>query len=450
MKPINGASPRTVAIHTHGCKLNQADSDLLARQFSEAGYQVVDWTAGADVMVLNSCTVTAAADAKARQALRAARRANSDAIVVATGCYAQRAGSELSRLQEVSLVVGNTQKGQLVTFVSQALTDRNEDRSPHLDSTSQPADRLTLEGRPETAELRLAPGRSRAMIKIQEGCNQVCAYCIVPKVRGRERSIPVETVVGQVEHHASRGCKEVVLTGTQLGTYGFDLEEANLLTLLESILAETTVDRVRVSSLQPQEINRELLEAWENPRLAPHFHVPLQSGSDRILRSMRRRYDATQFAHAVELIRERVPGAGITTDLIVGFPGECEAEYQESRRFARSVGFSDMHIFPYSPRPGTSAAYLKDQVPATVKKARAAQMAEVANEGFRAFRQHQLGSTRPVLWESARESGADLVWSGLTDNYLRVTTEDRRNLRNLVTPAQLQEVTGDRVICRVL
>ena len=448
MNPVNGASRRTVAIHTQGCKLNQADSDLLARSFAEAGYQVLDWTAGADVMVLNSCTVTAAADAKARQALRAARRANSNALVVATGCYAQRAAHELKELKEVSLVVGNTQKGQLVTLVSQALADRITDQSSNLASTTQPADRQTLDGLLETAELRLAVGRNRAMIKIQEGCNQVCAYCIVPKVRGRERSIPVATVVEQVRGHVSRGCKEVVLTGTQLGTYGFDLEGATLLTLLKSILAETKVARMRVSSLQPQEINQELLDVWENTRLAPHFHVPLQSGSDRILKSMRRRYDTTRFARAVELIRSRVPNAGITTDLIVGFPGEDEAEYHQSRRFARSVAFSDMHIFPYSTRPGTSAAYLKDQVPTPVKKTRATEMAEVALEGFRAFRQQQLGSTRQVLWESARE--ADLVWTGLTDNYLRVTTEDRRNLRNLVTPAHLQELTGERITCSVL
>ena len=438
MNPTDSASQRTVAIHTHGCKLNQADSDLMARKFAEAGYRVVEWSVGADVMVLNSCTVTATADAKARQALRAARRANDTALVVATGCYAQRAASELNRLEEVSLVVENTKKEQLVSIVSQALANVKVERPPNLDGT------------PQYSELQVAPGRNRAMIKIQEGCNQVCAYCIVPKVRGRERSIPVETVVGQVEHQVSRGCKEVVLTGTQLGSYGFDLEGDNLLTLLESILRGTQVARVRVSSLQPQEISRELLDAWQDPRLAPHFHLPLQSGSDRILRSMRRRYDVSQFAQAVGLVRKLVPGAGISTDLIVGFPGEGDAEYRESRSFARSMEFSDMHIFPYSPRPGTSAAHSKDHVPAPVKKTRAAEMAEVANEGFRAFRQRQLGSTRPVLWESAQGPGPDLVWTGLTDNYLRVTTTDRRNLRNLVTPAQLQELSGDRISCLVL
>ena len=434
----NGATRWTVAIHTHGCKLNQADSDLLARQFAEAGYQVVDWKAGADVMVLNSCTVTAAADAKARQALRAARRTNSNALVVATGCYAQRAASELGGMEEISLVVGNTQKAQLVTAVSQALLDRNGVQAIDPDSTIQPI------------ELRPAVERNRSMVKIQEGCNQVCAYCIVPKVRGRERSIPVAAIVSEIQYQVNRGCKEVVLTGTQLGTYGFDLKGANLLTLLKSILVETEVDRLRVSSLQPQEISKELLETWGNPRLAPHFHVPLQSGSDRILKSMRRRYDTAQFSRAVELIRQRVPGGGITTDLIVGFPGEGEAEYQEGRRFIQSIDFSDMHIFPYSLRPGTSAVYLTDQVPAPVKKTRAAEMAEVAKEGFRAFRQQQLGSTRQVLWESPQESGAGRVWTGLTDNYLRVTTNDRRNLRNLVTPALLQKLLGDRITCQVL
>ena len=207
----NGATRWTAAIHTHGCKLNQADSDLLARQFAEAGYQVVDWKAGADVMVLNSCTVTAAADAKARQALRAARRTNSNALVVATGCYAQRAASELGGMEEISLVVGNTQKAQLVTAVSQALLDRNGVQAIDPDSTIQPI------------ELRPAVERNRSMVKIQEGCNQVCAYCIVPKVRGRERSIPVAAIVSEIQYQVNRGCKEVVLTGTQLGTYGFDL-----------------------------------------------------------------------------------------------------------------------------------------------------------------------------------------------------------------------------------
>ena len=439
---MNKAPMKTVAIQTHGCKLNQADSEALAQRFVEAGYIVVDRTTGADVIVVNSCTVTATADAKARQALRAARRSSGDAIVVATGCYAQRAPNDIAGLEEVSLVVGNSGKKDLVEQVSQALADRGPEPTAELGG-------IAGDGR-GIDELPLSQGRNRAMVKIQEGCNQVCAYCIVPKVRGRERSIPVAAIVERVRQAVDRGCQEVVLTGTQLGSYGFDLDDADLPALIQDVLAETEVARLRVSSLQPQEISRELLDIWENPRLMPHFHIPLQSGSDCILRLMRRRYDTARFAQAVEVVRRRVPDAGITTDLIVGFPGEGEAEFHESRDFARGQAFSDMHIFPYSSRPGTSAAYLKDHVPPPSKKARAQEMTEVSQEGFRAFRLGQLGNTRPVLWESARGQEGEPVWTGLTDNYVRVTTQDRRDLGNLVTPAELRELTGEQVACRVL
>jgi threonylcarbamoyladenosine tRNA methylthiotransferase MtaB len=286
------------------------------------------------------------------------------------------------------------------------------------------------------------------MIKVQEGCDQVCAYCIVPKVRGRERSIPPDTVLLQILRRVDRGCREVVLTGTQLGAYGYDIAGVSLLKLLQRILTESAVPRIRVSSLQPQEITPELLELWEDRRLCPHFHVPLQSGSDRILAAMRRRYDTDRFARAVDLVRRAVPDAGITTDLIVGFPGEGDSEFQESHRFAKSMQFSDMHIFPYSSRPGTSAAYLAGNVPDPAKKARTAEMLGVAAEGFGAFRRQQLGKTRPVLWETARKDGPIPVWSGLTDNYVRVSIEDRRDLRNLIAPARLVDLSGDWVTAR--
>ena len=447
----DGVAPgRTVAIHTHGCKLNQADSELLGRCFAEAGYRVVDWTAGADVLVLNTCTVTATADAKARQALRAARRANGEAVIVATGCYAQRAADQLARLDGVSLVVGNSQKDQLVASVSAVLAERAEEINVLPAGSAKPAPVRDLEVQSRQPSQLSTIGRSRSMIKIQEGCDQVCAYCIVPKVRGRERSVPQEAVLAEINHRVGQGCQEVVLTGTQLGTYGHDLPGSSLRTLLQSILDGSLVPRVRVSSLQPQEITSELLEMWANPRLCPHFHVPLQSGSDPILRSMRRRYDTAQFAHTVEVIRRTVPDAGITTDLIVGFPGEGEKEFQESQQFSISMQFSKMHIFPFSPRQGTSAAYLSDLVPEQVKKARAVEMARVAEAGFRAFRLQQLGLTRPVLWESASRQGASPVWSGLTDNYIRVSTEDPRDLHNVVTEAQLLELAGDRVTSRTV
>ncbi len=439
--PADATFRGTVAIRTQGCKLNQADSDMLARRFAAAGYRLVQSPAKADVFVLNTCTVTSTADSKARQALRAAARANPHALIVATGCYAQRSRDELSQVEGVSLVIGNTGKEQLPAMVTALLEQRNTGAnspppvSSVLDYSVQPA-----------ANIR----RNRSMVKIQEGCDQVCAYCIVPKVRGRERSIPPESLVEQINQRVAEGCLEVVLTGTQLGTYGFDIPGATLTRLLERILAETAVPRLRVSSLQPQEINPRLLELWQDPRLCRHFHIPLQSGSDRILEMMRRRYTTGLFAEKVDLVRNTVPGSGVTADLIAGFPGETEAEFQESLAFATSMAFSDMHIFPYSPRPGTSAVYLSGPVSQPVKKARTTQLLAMAKEGFEAFRSYQLGQTHPVLWESSTRQDGGLKWRGLTGNYIRVYTHSRNNLGNTITPARFEELTEDGVRVKVL
>ena len=438
-----------VLIRTHGCKLNQADSDAIARQFNEAGYRLVNSVSEADVFVLNTCTVTANADAKARQALRAARRANPTAIIVATGCYPQRAVQELQQLDAVSLVVNNTQKDGLVSQVMEL--HRRVCLSPPLVNSNPVAPCPDVGENPNgLPPVAIGTGRSRAMIKIQEGCDQVCAYCIVPRVRGRERSIPPETLIGEINRRTEEGFQEVVLTGTQLGTYGFDLPQINLVGLLRRILAETDLPRLRVSSLQPQEIRAELLQLWENSRLCPHFHVPLQSGSDAILKSMRRRYDTEGFGQSVRMIREFVRDPGISTDLIVGFPGEGEEEFRQSREFAASMGFSDMHIFPYSRRPGTSAHHFDRQVDAIDKRSRVNQMLEVASQASQEFRRNQLGQTRAVLWESCREKGRPPTWSGLTDNYIRVYAVSRLYLQNNITPARITAVDQSGVAVEVL
>ena len=466
--PIPAAG--TVAIETHGCKLNQADSAVLARQFAQSGYRLVDANADADIIIVNSCTVTATADAKARQALRAARRANPDAVVIAAGCYPQRAAAELRNMPEVSLVVGNQEKPELPALAIAELTRRNGNSAP----SSSP---LTGEGRGEGIGIENANAgilrRSRAMLKIQEGCDQVCAYCIVPKVRGRERSIPPDDLITAVNRHVADGFKEVALTGTQLGTYGFDLDDVNLPRLLSRILNETDLPRLRVSSLQAHEIGPELLELWRNPRLCPHFHVPLQSGCDSTLRAMRRRYDAATYRRAVALIRDTVPDAAVTTDVIVGFPGEDAAAHDASLALAAAMGFADMHVFPYSQRPGTTAHYLPGQVDAAEKRRRAAAMSAVAAQGFTDYRNRMAGQTRPVLWETARfiaadnsqssnprrsresgnpgatgNHGATLCWSGLTDNYVRATAETGLdlNLANRITPARLLRLDGKAML----
>ena len=419
----------TVAIETHGCKLNQADSAVLAEEFAKAGYRLVGSAADADVVVVNTCTVTATADAKARQALRGARRANPKAVVVAAGCYPERAARALREMPEVSLVVGNKEKPNLVSMVLDSLGSTRPTARP------MPDESVTI----ASGVLR----RSRAMVKIQEGCDQVCAYCIVPKVRGRERSIHPDVLVESVRGLVANGFKEVVLTGTQLGTYGFDIEGTNLPGLLDLILGETDLPRLRVSSLQAHEISADLLERWREPRVCPHFHVPLQSGCDTTLRAMRRRYDQRTFWQAVNLIRDSVLDAGITTDVIVGFPGESEPDHRASLEFAAEMQFADMHVFPYSRRPGTSANYFRDQVDAVAKRRRAAEMAELKDAAFNKYRQGLLGDVHSVLWETAKPVAAgDLRWSGLTENYVRVATVSPQDLGSRIAPARLTTIAG--------
>jgi threonylcarbamoyladenosine tRNA methylthiotransferase MtaB len=411
----------TVAIETHGCKLNQADSSRLGRQFIEAGYRLVSADEPADVHVVNTCTVTHVADRKARQGLRAVRRRNPDATIVATGCYSERAPLDLRAIEEVDLVVGNTGKA---TLVRQVMEWRGRPPPPR----AVPADG-------EGSNPRIV--RHRAMVKIQEGCDQVCAYCIVPRVRGRERSLAPDEVVEEVGRNVVAGCKEVVLTGTQLGSYGFDLPDMDLTGLLERIVAETDVARLRISSLQPQDVDRRLLDLWSDRRLCPHFHLPLQSGSDAVLRRMRRRYTASAYTEAVERVREAIPDVSITTDIIVGFPEETEEEFEETRALCERVGFANLHVFPYSARPGTSAARYGGKVSARVKSRRTQTLLALAKTQAAEFGRRLVGQVRPVLWENAREVGGSTVWSGLTDNYVRVLGHADRDLANQITPARL-------------
>ena len=424
----------TVYIETHGCKLNQADSQVLAQRFTQAGYRLAEEPGQADVHVVNTCTVTHVADSKARHALRDAHRRNPGGLVVATGCYAQRAPQQLTQVEGVGLVLGNTQKDVLVDRVSAALGLQEVPCST---------------GAPEPIEAA-ASLRTRAMVKIQEGCDQVCAYCIVPKVRGRERSIHPDALIAQVRRFVDEGFQEVVLTGTQLGTYGFDISGVSLAVLISRILRQTSMPRLRVSSLQPQELNDELLDLWDNPRLCPHFHVPLQSGSAAVLKAMRRRYSPQQYIEAVESVRRRVPRAAITADVIVGFPGETREQFQETYEVCRDVQFAGLHVFPYSKRPGTSAAYLEPRVEDREKRLRMESVLSLAKEQAQSYRRNLLGTTCGVLWETGRSVAGAKVWSGLTDNYVRVATLSRRPLHNRITPAVLERQQDELVWARVV
>ena len=415
-----------VALDTVGCKLNQAEVEFLARKLAEAGYRLVSPTDRADIYILNTCTVTHIADRKSRHLLRLAHRRNPEARLIATGCYAQRAPRELAQIDGVDLVLDNKQKPHLLRLLEQSgCLDRpvlaQPDSSPHKGF------------------------RTRAFIKVQDGCNRFCAYCIVPLVRGREKSLPVEHVVTEVKQRIADGYKEVVLTGTEIGAYNCDGND--LRKLLEHILAETEVTRLRLSSLQPQEISPELIGLWHDKRLCRHFHLSLQSGSDSVLSRMKRRYSISEYQQSVASIRAMMPEAAITTDLIVGFPGETEDEFGESYDLCRQMEFARIHVFPYSPRKETLAALMPGQVNERVKKQRSGKMLALAKESAQNFHQRFLGETMPVLWEKQ----SDGIWSGLTDNYIKVYTKSDKDLTNQLLPVKLVKINGDGVwgkLCR--
>jgi threonylcarbamoyladenosine tRNA methylthiotransferase MtaB len=405
---VNSKAP-TVALDTVGCKLNQAESQLFARQFAQKGYRLVPADDGADVYILNTCTVTHVADGKCRKLLHQARRRNPNALVVAVGCYVERTRQDLARIKGVDLVFDNSQKMNLVTRLEEGgyLSRPATAASPHTDF------------------------RTRAFIRVQDGCNNFCAYCIVPLVRGREQSLPADGVIAEIKQRVAEGDKEVVLTGTEIGAYNH--QDVGLSRLLKRILSETDIARLRLSSLQPPEITPELLELWRDERLCRHFHLSLQSGSDSVLKRMGRRYSAADYKRAVELIREAVPEAAITTDIIVGFPGESDDEFQDGYDFAKQMQFARIHVFPYSPRPGTKAAAMPDHVEDKVKQERSRQMLALGRQAVRNFRKRFVGQTVTVLWE--KESGG--VWSGLTDNYIRVFTKSDQDLTNQLLPVKL-------------
>jgi len=404
-----------ITLETLGCKLNQAETELLAREFIGAGHELISRVSEADIYVLNTCTVTHTADSKSRHRLRQAHRRNPDTLIIVTGCYAQRACQELARIDGVNLVVNNDDKGQLLRIIEEA---RAHSPAAHPENgIGKP---------PPTAT------RTRTFIKVQDGCNTRCSYCIVPLVRSRETSLPVNEIITEINRRVVDGYQEVVLTGTKIGTYHY--EQIDLTGLLERILVETGIPRLRLSSLQPQEISTGLLSLWADDRLCPHFHLSLQSGSDPVLAFMKRRYRTTDYEQAVSLIRGNVPDVAITTDVIVGFPGETDEEFEKSYRFCQRMEFARIHIFPFSPRSGTEAARMSAQIDAKTKKQRSDSMLTLAEESARNFRRHFSGRTMTVLWE--QRTGED-IWSGVTGNYIRVFTRSEEDLRNQLMPVKV-------------
>jgi threonylcarbamoyladenosine tRNA methylthiotransferase MtaB len=415
-----GIESPTVALESLGCKLNQAEIEDLGRQLAEAGYRLVSADDKPDIYVLNTCTVTHVADRKSRHTLRLAHRRSPAARLIVIGCYAHRAPRELEQIDGVELVLRNESKADLVSIL---------ENNP----------RLGITVRQTALHSAKSSRRNRAFLKIQDGCRNYCAFCIVPYVRTREESIPAGRIIAEVKGRVAAGYQEVVLTGTEVGTYSRD--GIKLAGLLERIIRETDIRRLRLSSLQPPEITGELIRLWRDPRLCPHFHLSLQSGSDTVLVRMKRRYTVADYRRAVNLIRTSVPDVAITTDVIVGFPGETDEEFRETLEFCREMRFSRVHVFPFSPRPGTAAANMPGQLSSTVKKGRSQQMLALARQNDIDYRQRFLGRIMPVLWERKNHD----IWSGLTGNYIKVYAGNKNDLGNRLLPVKLLKIYRDGV-----
>jgi len=408
-----------VALYTLGCKLNQAETESLVGQFSQSGFQLVSPNDVADIYIANTCTVTHIADRKSRHWLRLARRRNPRALIIATGCYAQRSHQDLAQLAD--LVVDNPVKQHLLAII-QALSLE---------------ERILDDSEAKQSQAVAATVRTRSLIKIQDGCHSSCTYCIVPKVRPREYFLPASQIIDEVKQKVALGYKEVVLTGTKVGSYKDD--DITLRDLVPRILSSTGIERLRLSSLQPAEISPELLALWQDERLCRHFHLALQSGSETVLQRMRRSYSLDQYQRTINLIKEMIPEVAITTDIMVGFPGESDAEFEQSYSFCQQAGFANIHVFPFSPRPETAAARMPEQVKDKVKAERNQRMLELSRSCRHRFCEQFLGQTMPVLWEKEASPGSG-IYSGLTGNYIRVFAHSEKSLGNEITLVKLAEL----------
>lgn len=404
-----------------GCRLNQSEIDTMARQFDALGHEIVESPAEADHMVVNTCAVTNEATKTSRKLIREFRRLNPEGETTVTGCYAQIAPQALRELPGVTRVVSNQDKERLVSLITGEEIDIY-DSEPHERDSS-----------PGTL------GRTRAFVKVQDGCDNACTFCVTTIARGAGRSRRIDDVLREVNDLYRCGYQEAVLTGVHLGSYGHDLGDRDgLAHLVEALLQDSDMPRLRLSSLEPWDLSPGFFDLWKNTRLCRHLHLPLQSGCDTTLKRMRRNTDQASFRALVSAARREIPDLRLTSDVIAGFPGESDAEFETSFAFIREMEFGGLHVFRYSSRPGTPASRMKQQVPKHVKKERSARLLELSDSATERFATGSLGKTMKVLWEQI--TGATphgYVYSGYTDNYMRVRSTSRRDLVNSVTATEL-------------
>ena len=423
-----------VAFYTLGCKVNQYETQALERLFTGRGHTLVPFEGEADAYIINTCTVTAVSDKKSRQVIRRVRKTNPDAILAVCGCYPQTHPQDMDALS-IDLVAGTGDRTGFVELLEQTWAERQ----PHtaLDDAFQ---RRTFEVLPAGG----LEGRTRAMLKVEDGCVNFCAYCIIPYARGPIRSLPLEEAVAQTRLLAGEGYQELVLTGIEISSWGHEFKNgASLIDLMEAVCAAAPDCRIRLGSLEPRTITEDFCRrAKELPNLCPHFHLSMQSGCDAVLARMNRKYDSARYYESVRLLNEIFDRPAITTDLIVGFPGETEEEFQQTLDFIQKCAFSAMHIFPYSKRPGTPAAKMPGQVLKAVKEDRAHRAAAVAAQMERAYLDQWVDQTVPVLFEEARNG----LWRGHTTRYTEVAVSCGDNLHNQLRSVRIENVEGSALL----
>lgn len=431
---------KKVALHNLGCKVNAYELEAMEQMLKNAGYEIVPFAPGADVYIINTCTVTNIADRKSRQMIHKAKKMNPRAVVVAAGCYAQaQKGEEID--EAIDIVLGNNRKQDLIAVLEE-----------YQSGTGQKEEMLDLERPVEYEELELASTgeHTRAYLKVQDGCNQFCSYCIIPYVRGRVRSRKREEVIKEVERLVALGYQEFVLTGIHLSSYGIDCED-NLLNLIVAVQRVEGVKRIRLGSLEPRIITEEFVKTLSSlPAICPHFHLSLQSGCTETLKRMNRRYTAEEYLEGCRLLRKYFDHPALTTDVIVGFPGETEEEFKASKEMVSEVRFYETHIFKYSRRKGTRADKMENQIPEQVKASRSHEMIELGKAHQKEYMEYYLGKQVEILFEETTEIDGQIYWVGHTREYMKVAVLSERNLENQIVTGEITEFLQDGIFnCRI-
>jgi len=425
---------KKAAFYTLGCKVNRYETEAMTESFENAGYEIVDYSEFADVYIINTCTVTNMGDRKSRQIIRRAKEKNPEALVAVVGCYSQIAPGEVLEIPEVSLVVGTDERSRMVELVEYAM--KKEEKLNMVNDIMKVREF-------EEMPIKSYKSRTRAFLKIQEGCDQYCTYCIIPYARGHIRSRKPDSIIAEVKELAENGFREIVLTGIHVASYGKDLGNTSVIDIIEKVHEIDGIRRIRMSSVDPNVMTDGFIERLSRlPKICGHFHLSLQSGCDETLKRMNRKYTTGEYRRVVEKLREVFADVAITTDLIVGFPGETEEEFQKTVDFVDEIAFSGMHVFKYSQRSGTPAAKYEHQVKPQVKDARSKVITAIAKKNEEKFKKAFIGRSKPVLYEQPFD-GQKSLFEGLTDNYIRVVSESQEDIKGKIIETVLMELKED-------